>query len=110
MSFVTSRLEADPRRHLRHYVNLRSRLTRGDTDLVVWTIDLSGGGARIGLDVAAEGAFEGDGWDLSVPGVGRFPVQMCWKRGSTYGLDFDISVPDREVLAGDLAQMFPVSR
>jgi hypothetical protein len=80
---------------------------RADADLVVWTVDLSGNGARVGLDVAATAGFTGDGWSLSVPELGQFPVTRLWHRGSTYGLGFDISEEERTRLAAALATRFP---
>lgn len=107
MSYVTTRIDADPREHLRHYINLRSRLHRDGDALTVWTVDMSGGGARVGLDAVTEAGFVGDGWTLTVPGLGSWPVTRRWQRGATFGLAFTLSDAAMAALAADLAALPP---
>jgi hypothetical protein len=107
MSFVTTRIDAGPRDDLRHYINRRSRLHRGAQALTVWTVDMSGGGARVGLDAMSEAAFSGAGWCLTVPGLGSWPVTRRWQRGACFGLDLDLAAAERAALAARLAALPP---
>lgn len=106
MNFVTARIGSDPLEHRRHYVNQRSHLSLGERNLAVWTVDLSGSGARIALGGSGHEGFEGEGWHLTVPGIGRFPVRRRWRRGSTCGLEFELSADERRHLAEDLGRRF----
>ena len=100
MSYVSIRMEADPRQFPRYYVNLRSRLSGpAEEELTVWTVDLAGGGARIGLDAPSASAIEGPGWVLAIPGIGTFPVEARWRRGTTIGTEFMIADRDKDDLA-----------
>jgi hypothetical protein len=101
MTSASLRLEED-RPRVRRYLNRASRLVRGSREIAVWTVDISGDGARVALDTLAEVGFDGPGWELHVPALGTFPVVPVWQRGATFGLAFEMPGPARDRLDADL--------
>jgi hypothetical protein len=97
---------AERRRFPRFYINLRSRLIGPAGAVAVWTVDLSGNGARIGLGMVEASAFDGPGWSLDLPRLGCFPVIRRWHRGNAFGVSLDIPLPEQEHLSGLLQQRF----
>jgi hypothetical protein len=106
MSYEFMRMEADPRRFPRYYVNRRARLTGPSGEIDAWVVDVGGSGARIDLDVMASPTFDGPGWHLDLPGVGSWPVVRIWSRGSSIGVLFDLGADQQARLAQELGRRY----
>ncbi|MCR8723294.1 PilZ domain-containing protein [Frigidibacter sp. ROC022] len=108
MSFMSTRLDADPRRYRRQKISLLSELAAPDGETFqVRTIECSGGGARIIFEDADGDALQGEGWLLTIPRLGCYEVQMKWRRDSTYGVRFVMPVAEQDHLAARLALIAP---
>jgi hypothetical protein len=99
MGFEATSFDADRDRYPRYYVNRRSRMFGPSGEVAVWTVDISGNGARVGLGMLDSSDFEGPGWSLDIPDIGRFPVHLQWHRGDTFGLGFALSQAEQDDLA-----------
>jgi len=108
MSYIPTRLDADPCRHLRHFINLESELSdpRGNRTRV-WAVEISGSGARIALGSRMDGAFDGPGWIVEIPRIGSFEAVKKWRRGTTFGVNFILPVVEQDRLATRLGTIVP---
>ena len=106
MSFLSPRMAADPRRFQRHYVNLRCPLMGPPGKFKVWGADVSGNGARLGMEAAAAPHFVGPDWELGLPTIGVFPITRVWNSGIVFGTTFAISEEEQDRLARLLDERF----
>jgi hypothetical protein len=90
----------------RHEWHLAGRLAIGPHEVSVLVLDISGGGARLRFDSAAQTlAAEGD-CSLNVEGLGWFPAARRWRAGNEIGLEFLIDSNQKAQLAATLAGRF----
>lgn len=83
------------RRHQRVQFEALAQLRSGDRVITAVIEDLSAGGARIRLGDEAASEFFGDGWVLSSPIIGSFPVEIRWRQVDAAGVRFDVTRPQQ---------------
>lgn len=103
MNYLPKRMEADPRRFPRYYLNRRGIMRRDGDEIEVWVVDISGMGARLAVDSMVLPRLAGPGWALDVPDLGRYPANREWSHGISMGVAFEMTEHDCQTLDRTLA-------
>ncbi len=81
------RLQVKERRlHTRHAVNALARLSSHSGTMTCRLIDISAGGARLGLDSLSMPAFRGTDWSLEMPNGFEIRLRPVWCGQSEAGV------------------------